>query len=159
MTCATGAAPVPDSAALCAAVLPLWLRLLQTSQAQSETAVFEMMSAFSQMTPYLDAATTGLPLDPSRPEADSGELGRLIERILVGFQYQDRTSQMLALLQADMQRMVLALTGTDAAPVLDSVGWLQRLEAQYVMAEQRRDHHAVDGHARVGPAADETIFF
>ena len=154
--------PVPGEVALCATVLPLWARLLSTAQAQSETAVAEMMAAFAEMTPLLEAAARGQQADPTRP-ADDGELALLSERMLIGFQYQDRISQMLALLQDDMQRMLLAVAAKDDddadTDALDCASWLQRLESQYAMAEQRRDHQAGEGSAAVIAAANETTFF
>lgn len=141
-----GTPPPSDKAALCAAVLPLWGRLLATSQAQSETAVSEMLSAFSDMTPILNASA-------------GADLGLLVERMYVGFQYQDRISQMLALLQADMQRMLLAMTEQPKGERLGSEAWLQRLESQYAMAEQRRDHQSLDGTEATLPPGEETTFF
>jgi hypothetical protein len=80
-----------------------------------------------------------------------------VERMYIGFQYQDRISQMMALLEGDIARMQEAFAGT--APVLDLPAWLARLESQYAMSEQRDNH---SGGASVQPAAgdsNETTFF
>lgn len=72
-----------------------------------------------------------------------------VERMYVGFQYQDRVSQMMALLQADITRLQQTLTNPDASKddlALDA--WLVRLESQYAMEEQRQDHN------KGGPAGD-----
>jgi methyl-accepting chemotaxis protein len=79
-----------------------------------------------------------------------------IDRMYQGFQYQDRISQMMALLEADMNRLKDAIGNPSAStPPLDA--WLTRLESQYAMEEQRRSHGAVNGN---GPDdGKETIFF
>jgi methyl-accepting chemotaxis protein len=81
-----------------------------------------------------------------------------VERMYIGFQYQDRISQMIALLEGDIARLqeVLDKGGRD---VPDLQAWLDGLETQYAMAEQRHNHLGAE-HA--GPDADgskETTFF
>jgi hypothetical protein len=72
-----------------------------------------------------------------------------------GFQYQDRISQMMALLEADMARLQNAAAGSEPLPQLQT--WLARLESQYAMSEQRQTHNGGNG----GGADDskETTFF
>jgi methyl-accepting chemotaxis protein len=62
-----------------------------------------------------------------------------VERMYVGFQYQDRISQMMALLEGDIIRLQQAVSG-HGGEFLDPQAWLARLESQYAMAEQRQDH-------------------
>ena len=79
-----------------------------------------------------------------------------VERMYLGFQYQDRISQMMALLESDIERLQQALNEPLAElPELDA--WLTRLQSQYAMEEQRQSH--VGG--APGAAADdhETTFF
>lgn len=114
---------------LCEAVIPLWQRHLETAQDHAEMAVSEMLSAFAEIHPSLQ-----------------GHLQQQAERMMVGLQYQDRISQMMALLSTDMQRLqqTMAAPGTDAE-ALSSTAWLARLEAGYAMAAQRNAHHESDG--------------
>ncbi len=78
----------------------------------------------------------------SRPFAQETKLvSEQVERMYLGFQYQDRISQMMALLETDIARLQEALDGRPAA-VLDLDGWLARLESQYAMSEQRENHAA-----------------
>ncbi len=85
----------------------------------------------------------------------------------MGFQYQDRISQIMGLLLDDMQRMlaVLANPAQQSADVINQANWLERLESQYAMAEQRRDHsatastHPVNGGASGGSPEGDTDFF
>ena len=86
-----------------------------------------------------------------------------VEQMYLGFQYQDRTSQMMALLEQDMARLqaAVATQGTGEATALTLAQWLARLESQYAMAEQHHEHAGVS----LQPGApgtsgnDETTFF
>ena len=180
---------------LCGALLPVWGRHLAMSRTQSEVAVAEMMSAFSEIGPHLDRAArqsrqitaalaqdvggiTNLAqactqeLEPllaqlppavgvtlqkvmgmvqrsvddlerlSRPfEHETQMVSQQVERMYVGFQYQDRISQMMTLLHDDMARLEAALADPDAScEELARETWLARLESQYVMQDQRQGH-------------------
>jgi methyl-accepting chemotaxis protein len=199
---------------LCAGVLPVWARHLATSRSQSETAVTEMLQAFSDIGPHINKAerqsqqitealsqhsdgVTGLaqacdqaliPLLKDRQlsgtAADAVKnvlamvhrsvtaleniakpfhhetqmVAEQVERMYIGFQYQDRISQMMALLEGDIARLQDAVTGKDSC-IPDLEAWLARLESQYAMAEQRQDHNG--SVAPAGGAGDnnETTFF
>lgn len=82
-----------------------------------------------------------------------------VEQMYRGFQYQDRISQMMVLLEEDMSRLLSALQSVHGnAPNLAQ--WLTELESRYAMNEQREDH--VGHGSRVdsaGPADSETTFF
>lgn len=201
--------------ALCAGLLPVWGRHLSTSSAQSETAVSQMLQAFSDIGPHINMAerqsqqindalaqpiggVTGLVaaceqllhpvlLDDTVGTTHKTAIGQVltmvrnavgaleqiarpfqhetqmvaeqVDRMYMGFQYQDRISQMLSLLESDMallQETLAARSGS--AP--DLADWLLRLESLYAMNEQREDH-AGQGHgAAAGKASDnETTFF
>ena len=93
----------------------------------------------------------------ARPFAQETKLvAEQVERMYLGFQYQDRISQMMALLESDIARLQQAVDGS-AADVPDLPGWLARLESQYAMSEQRQNHVANPS----GAADDntETTFF
>lgn len=81
-----------------------------------------------------------------------------VERMYVGFQYQDRISQMMALLEGDIARLREAMDGRAAEP-LDLAAWLERLESQYAMAEQRHSHTETKGADRGPDENTETTFF
>ena len=208
-------APMPDQqklVELCAGVLPEWLRHLAASRAQSETAVTQMLKAFSDINPHItraerqsqqitdalnqsDAGITGLTiacersLSPIKDDPNtSAESKAAIEDVLlrvknavaaleaiakpfthetqmvaeqvelmyVSFQYQDRISQMMTLLESDFTRLELALTG-NAESSTELTDWLSRLESQYAMAEQRHNHTGQGGAG--GSSDDEMTFF
>ena len=78
-----------------------------------------------------------------------------VERMYVGFQYQDRISQMMALLEGDIARLQEAVEGkTDDLPELDE--WLSRLESMYAMEEQRQNH---SGNGSGGGDDDKELTF
>lgn len=81
-----------------------------------------------------------------------------VDRMYMGFQYQDRISQMLALIEGDIARLQEALSG-NSADVPDLAGWLVRLESQYAMSEQRQDHQATDSENPANESNNETTFF
>jgi ABC-type transporter Mla subunit MlaD len=81
-----------------------------------------------------------------------------VERMYIGFQYQDRISQMMALLEGDIARLQEALAA-DAAPPPSLAAWLARLESQYAMAEQRKDHQNTSDSAADADDGNETTFF
>ena len=78
-----------------------------------------------------------------------------VERMYIAFQFQDRISQMMALLESDIDRMHKAFgDAAQATPVLDQ--WLEQLASQYAMKEQRQNHDASTGG---GTDSEETTFF
>jgi methyl-accepting chemotaxis protein len=79
-----------------------------------------------------------------------------VERMYVAFQFQDRISQMMALLESDIERMCATLHNT-AQPPPAVAQWLEQLAAQYAMKEQRQNHDA--NAAGGGTDNDETTFF
>jgi len=125
-------------------VLPVWFRHLEGSRHQSEAAVGQMLAAFGELEPRLAA----------KPD-DAGsahDLTEPVERLYQGFQYQDRISQMVALILQDMQRLQQALLQGDSS--LDAALWLARLESAYVMADQHQHHGSASA-----DGSDETTFF
>jgi methyl-accepting chemotaxis protein len=199
---------------LCGGLLPVWGRHLSTSRVQSESAVTEMLQAFSDIGPHINMAerqskqindalaqpiggVTGLVeacekvLQPVLQEGGLTSSSRLaveqvlemvrnavgameqiskpfqhetqmvaeqVDRMYMGFQYQDRISQMLALIEGDITRLQEALAG-DAAHIPDLAAWLVRLESQYAMTEQHQDHRADNDAGPANNGSNETTFF
>ncbi len=147
---------------LCAGLLPVWTRHLAASRAQSETAVHNMLQAFASIGPQLQQlqrqAESGNDDTPptSQSAKPSGDISQHIDAMYAGFQYQDRISQMMALLESDMERMQQVLNGesTDVPQIHE---WLAQLESRYAMAEQRISHHGAGGADTAG--GKETDFF
>lgn len=78
----------------------------------------------------------------------SGELREIsmqlrddLEKIFMGFQFQDRLSQMLDALRNDMARFSGWAASDGTASAADVRRWLEDLERSYTMEEQRTQHH------------------
>jgi hypothetical protein len=95
-------------------------------------------------------------------DRESQVVTKQVERMYVGLQYQDRISQMMALLLDDMLRLQGLLEATEATPeALSTTAWLAQLESRYAMAAQRHAHGGeanADG-SGTQPSATETDFF
>lgn len=64
-----------------------------------------------------------------------------VERVLMGFQAQDRLNQMLGSVTEDMSRLGQWLQQQGDLSSNQAAEWLARLEAAYTMEEQRSQHH------------------
>jgi methyl-accepting chemotaxis protein len=127
--------------ALCLKLLPIWGRQLAISRLQSEEAVGEMLKSFASIRPHLETAVRQSSDVISEIPYDAKLVSEKVEQMYVGFQYQDRVNQMMALLQEDMAHLqtILESPETDQdAMAVDA--WLSRLESKYAMHEQRRAH-------------------
>jgi hypothetical protein len=81
-----------------------------------------------------------------------------VEQMYVGFQYQDRISQMMVLLEGDIARLQAVLVAdTASSPAL--AAWLQYLESQYVMAEQRKDYPNRGNDVSASSESSEATYF
>ena len=112
------------------------LPLLPRLDAAAASAVQRVMVMVKQSVEALEQI--------ARPfEHETNMVSQQVDRMYVGFQYQDRISQMISLLHDDIQRLedVMLEPGCDVEALSQNV-WLARLESQYAMAEQRQDHVA-----------------
>jgi methyl-accepting chemotaxis protein len=129
--------------------------VLDSLNPQAAQAVQRVMSMIQQSVDALDQI--------AKPFAHETQMvSQQVERMYIGFQYQDRISQMMSLLHDDIERLHAALQHPlEDAAALAPQEWLARLESQYAMAEQRLNHNAqtaTDSSPQVG-ADDDSIFF
>jgi methyl-accepting chemotaxis protein len=99
----------------------------------------------------LSQAVGSLAQSSSQLRADRGEIGLRISELLVGFQFQDRTSQMLSKVAEDLDALATAIAPGAAHPI-DPVRWLDTMRAGYAMSEQH-DNHDAAGNALQGARA------
>lgn len=95
-------------------------------------------------------------------EHETQMVTRQVDRMYVGFQYQDRISQMITLLHDDIQRLQAIMTEPGTEPTaLAPQAWLDRLESQYAMAEQHQGHvsNGLSGDDLLPDNDIETTFF
>jgi methyl-accepting chemotaxis protein len=101
----------------------------------------------------------GLLEEVARPfQHETQMVAAQVERMYMGFQYQDRISQMMALLEGDMVKLLDVLKA-EGAQVPDLVAWLVQLEAQYAMSEQHHDHAGMVADVTAADKTNETTFF
>lgn len=70
-----------------------------------------------------------------------GQVRADVERVLMGFQAQDRFNQMLGSITEDMQRLQDWLSQRGDLSSNQAAVWLARLESAYTMEAQRSQHH------------------
>lgn len=103
--------------------------------------------------------TVGAMEQISKPfQHETQMVAQQVERMYMGFQYQDRISQMLALIEGDIARLQETFSDS-AAAIPDLAGWLLHLESQYAMTEQRQDHQAKSPADPSNNDNSETTFF
>jgi methyl-accepting chemotaxis protein len=118
----------------------------------AETTIHNVLSNFSGVTTQLANETQEFQQLSSRVRDEIGE-------ILVSLQFQDRTSQILAQVSAELERLHATLAGirTDhtAARVIDAERWIQEMERRYTTPEQR----ITQGQRAAGPVAGSDVTF
>lgn len=83
----------------------------------------------------------------------SQQLQAALDGVFVGFQFQDRFSQMLGSVLTDMERFTAWLGEGRPASHADAAAWLKRLDDSYTM-EQQRSHHHGTAHVNNSPAVE-----
>lgn len=96
----------------------------------------------------------------SKPfEHETQMVSRQVERMYVGFQYQDRISQMMTLLHDDMTHLQTLLADPDASSeTMAPETWLARLESKYVMQDQRQSAKPAKESGKPGDDIETTFF-
>ena len=127
------------------------LPLVPGLEAEDALAVLHVLETIHRTTEALEQIA--MPFD-----RESQMVSRQVERMYVGFQYQDRISQMMALLLGDMQRLqALMETPGNDPQAMSQDAWLAQLESRYAMAAQRNAHEG--GAAAAKSNDEETDFF
>lgn len=83
-----------------------------------------------------------------------------IENLMLNLQFQDRVSQIITVIDSDINRLKETIENEQVVPVADD--WLSNLQRQYTMNDQRQNHAANgpgSGAKKSAPAAKEVMFF
>lgn len=123
----------------------------------SEGVPFATRAAIEQVLGLVQSSVAALEGIAKPFQHETQMVAAHVERMYMGFQYQDRISQMLNLLEADVARLQQVFSCPDVLPP-DAATWLAELESHYAMAEQRRNHEA-ERADKTTPDCDETTFF
>jgi methyl-accepting chemotaxis protein len=119
---------------------------------KSEDAVQSVLRRFNHITASLADSTSVL-------QTTSSEIKKEVEEILVALQFQDRTSQILAHVTANVGTLHSALQPSSDGTIhlnLDGPSWLAEMERSYTTSEQRAIHH---GRADAQAEEAEITFF
>ncbi|MTV42019.1 methyl-accepting chemotaxis protein, partial [Duganella radicis] len=119
----------------------------QQSLLNSAAIIERVVGDFRQATATLAATAHDM-------REHSAAVGHELEQVLVSLQFQDRVSQILGQVRADMHKLATRLDQHGAAPALDPQAWLGELAASYTAPEQ---HHPQLG--RAAQPADDVTFF
>jgi methyl-accepting chemotaxis protein len=114
---------------------------------RSETAVRSVLQRFGN-------ATSGLCESSRVMQTESDGIRMEISKLLTALQFQDRTSQMLAQITADMDKL-RGHVDADRAHEIDPKQWLDDMSGSYTMEEQRANHSGQSAQA----GATEITFF
>ncbi|MDO9316666.1 MAG: methyl-accepting chemotaxis protein [Gammaproteobacteria bacterium] len=98
---------------------------------ESEQTIKTVLAVFSETVGHLNAATTSF-------EHEGHNIQTAIADVLVGLQYQDRISQILSHVTADLERLQQYVDS--GARHIDPERWLEELSRTYTTLEQH-DHH------------------
>ena len=105
-------------------------------------------------------ATTTLAATAQQMRHESAAVGGELEQVLVALQFQDRISQVLGHVRADMAKLETRLADGDAhSPPIDTAAWLEELANTYTAPEQHSTHGGSSASSAVGHSADEITFF
>ena len=83
-----------------------------------------------------------------------------IDSLMIGLQFQDRVSQLITVIDADIGRLAGELE--QARPLPQAEAWLDDLQRHYTMPDQRQpsaSHRAAGVTPPAAPAAAKAIFF
>jgi methyl-accepting chemotaxis protein len=137
------------------------LALLDSAQQNAEAdrqSVAQTRATIEAALSRLSQAVGSLADNSAQLRADRGEIGAHISELLVGFQFQDRTSQMLSKVSEDLNGLASAIE-PDAEHPIDARRWLESMRAGYAMGEQHANHDAVSGTRSGTSAASSLTFF
>jgi len=123
---------------------------------QDATLTVQSREAIAQVLEMVRGAVSALQSVSPPLAHETRVVTEQVERMYTGFQYQDRISQMMALLEGDMARLQQVLDGS-LSDIPQIEHWMAQLESQYAMAEQRDTHAGLRGAEAAGPK--EADFF
>lgn len=115
---------------------------------ESEQTIKTVLAVFSETVGHLNAATTSF-------EHEGHNIQNAIAEVLVGLQYQDRVSQILSHVTADLERLQQCVDS--GARYIDPERWLEELSRTYTTLEQHDHHKGVRNNAAA--CASSVTFF
>ncbi len=116
----------------------------------SEVSIQQVLGDFKQVASAILASSEQL-------ESSSLNVQHEISEVLTSLQFQDRVSQILAHVSADIDKLQQSLQRSDGLSQLDRQQWLRDIEKTYTTLEQVAVHGGKK--ASQGPASSDITFF
>lgn len=101
-----------------------------------------------------------LSINAEKMRGQGGFIRTEVDKLMVNLQFQDRVSQLISVIDQDIARLKDTLDGGLHLPATQE--WLDKLQSQYTMSDQRRSHAQGDSAGRLKAAprtAAKAIFF
>ncbi len=114
----------------------------------SESTVHNVIGRFGEVATRLSESTEML-------QKENNGIGIEVNEVLVSLQFQDRVSQILAQVRANMQKLEMHLREVDGTRHIDAHEWLNEMHLSYATEEQRLNH----GGAQVKTTSAQEITF
>lgn len=114
----------------------------------SESTVHNVIGRFGGVATRLSESTEML-------QKENNGIGIEVSEVLVSLQFQDRVSQILAQVRANMQKLEMHLREVDGTRHIDANEWLNEMHLSYATEEQRLNH----GGAQVKTTSAQEITF
>lgn len=124
---------------------------------ESEVTAQQIVSEFQSVTSAMQHDMATLQQERQSVQAD-------VEQVLISLQFQDRISQIIEHVSADMSRFdelsqSVADRGFAEVEMTSAEDWQAQLAASYTMLEQHQVHHGETGVSPAAPAANAITFF
>lgn len=134
-------------------LLPVWAGQVAQVDIDLQAGTSELLDSFAQIMDI--EARCGELQSLSELGELSARLAEQTERAMHGLQFSDRITQMLAVIQQDIERLQRELPALHDATAATAEQWLQELETRYTTDEQRLSHVA----QAAPPRQDKVDFF
>ncbi|MDP5240248.1 methyl-accepting chemotaxis protein [Uliginosibacterium sp. 31-16] len=124
---------------------------------ESEVTAQRIVSEFQSVTSAMQHDMAALQQERQTVQAD-------VEQVLISLQFQDRISQIIEHVSADMSRFdelsqSVADRGFAEVEMTSAEDWQAQLAASYTMLEQHQVHRGETGASKAVPAANSITFF
>lgn len=139
------------------------LKLVEQSTEQDNATLQQAEKDLGQVMEQLSHMVTQLTNTNRQMESEAEGIGEEIASMLVALQFQDRTSQILLQVNHNLEELESVISEVKDNPAsaqkaLDCEHWLEKMEQQYAMGEQRRNHSSSQQASNSVAEAEITFF-
>jgi methyl-accepting chemotaxis protein len=139
------------------------LKLVEQSTEQDNATLQQAEKDLGQVMELLSHMVTQLTNTNRQMESETQGIGEEIASMLVALQFQDRTSQILLQVNHNLEELESVIgevkdNPESAQQALNFEYWLEKMEQQYAMGEQRQNHSGRQQASEAPAEADITFF-